>query len=121
VIVHMPLLAWHGGNTSTFHRDVIYVKGTKSDEDREVPIKWEGKKLFTELVSVAKQNDHNYQFTNTKTKRHHAHQKRVEHGPSKSGNCEPAFPRSTPHVRNASGGQRRFDRGGLEGHGSQVD
>jgi hypothetical protein len=59
-------------------------------------------RIENEKVSVAKQNDHNYQFTNTKTKRHHAHQKRVEHGLSKSGNCEPAFPRSTPHVRNGA-------------------
>jgi integrase len=55
-----------------FHRDVIYVKGTKSDEDREVPINGTARKLLTELISAAKQNDHEYLFTNPKTKRHHA-------------------------------------------------
>lgn len=55
-----------------FHRDVIYVKGTKSDEDREVPINGTARKLLTELVAVAKQDDHEYLFTNPKTKRHHA-------------------------------------------------
>jgi integrase len=54
------------------HRDVIYVKGTKSDEDREVPINRTARNLLTELVSVAKQNDHEYLFTNPKTKRYHA-------------------------------------------------
>ena len=55
-----------------FHRDVIHVKGTKSDEDREVPINGTARKLLTELVGVAKQKDHEYLFTNPKTNRHHA-------------------------------------------------
>ena len=54
-----------------FHRGVIYVKATKSDEDREVPINNTARNLLTELVSVAKRNDHEYLFTNPKTKRHH--------------------------------------------------
>jgi len=50
-----------------FHRRVIYVKGTKSDEDREVPINNTVRNLLTELVFGAKQNDHEYLFTNPKT------------------------------------------------------
>ena len=51
---------------------MIYVKGTKSDEDREVPINGTARKLLTELVGVAKQNGHEYLFTNSKTKRYYA-------------------------------------------------
>ena len=51
-----------------FHRDVIYVKGTKSDEDREVPINGTARKLLTELVGVAKQNGHEYLFTLSATR-----------------------------------------------------
>ena len=54
-----------------FHRVVIYVKGTKSDEDRDVPINGTARKLLTELIAVAEQNGHEYLFTNPKTKRHH--------------------------------------------------
>ncbi len=87
------------------HRNVIYVKGTKSDEDREVPLNGTARKLLTELVFVAKQNHHEYLFTNPKTKApRRVHQKRVEHCLSKSGIANLRFHESTPHVRNASSG-----------------
>ena len=54
-----------------FHRVVIYLKGTKSDEDREVPINSTARKLLTELVAEAEQKGHEYLFTNPKPKRHH--------------------------------------------------
>jgi integrase len=105
-----------------FHRDVIYMKGTKSDEDREVPINGTARELLTELVGVAKQNGHEYLFTNPKTRRHHACIKNAWNTACrKAAISNFAFSRSTPHVRNASSRQRRFDRGGSEGHGSQVD
>jgi integrase len=41
-----------------YHRGVIYLKETKSDEDREVPINNTARNLLTKLVSAANLNDH---------------------------------------------------------------
>jgi integrase len=52
-----------------FHRDVIYVKRTKTDEDREVPLNDTSRELLLELVATAKQRGYLHLFTNPKTKR----------------------------------------------------
>jgi integrase len=74
-----------------FHRDVIYVKRTKSDEDRDVPINGAARKLLAELLAVAEQNGYDYLFTNPKTKRYHACIKNAWKTVSKGRNHEPAF------------------------------
>jgi integrase len=52
-----------------FHRDVIYVKRTKTDEDREVPLNDTSRELLSGLVAKAKQNRYRFLFTNPKTKK----------------------------------------------------
>ena len=39
-----------------FHRDVLYVKRTKNDEDREVPMNDVSRELLSELVLRATRN-----------------------------------------------------------------
>ena len=51
------------------HRDVIYVKRTKTDEDREVPMNEVSRALLSGLILRATQTNHSYLFTNPKTKR----------------------------------------------------
>ena len=51
-----------------FHRDVIYVKRTKTDEDREVPLNDTSRNLLQRLVSQAKEKRQDYLFTNPLTK-----------------------------------------------------
>lgn len=50
-----------------FHRDVLHVKGTKTDEDREVPLNDVTRRLLGELVSVARGQDTEHVFTNPHT------------------------------------------------------
>jgi integrase len=50
-----------------FYRDVIYIKKTKTDEDREVPLNSTSRSLLNELVSKAEQNSQQHLFTNPKT------------------------------------------------------
>lgn len=51
-----------------FHRDVLYIKGTKTDEDREVPLNNVSRELLAKLVTRAQRQDDRYLFTNPKTK-----------------------------------------------------
>jgi integrase len=50
-----------------FYRDVIYIKKTKTDEDREVPLNSTSRTLLNELVLKAEQNKKQYLFMNPKT------------------------------------------------------
>jgi len=50
-----------------FYRDVIYIKKTKTDEDREVPLNFTSRNLLKELVSKAEQNDRQSLFINPQT------------------------------------------------------
>ena len=52
-----------------FHRDVMYVKRTKTDEDREVPLNDTSRQLLSNLATDAKQKGYKYLFTNPKTKK----------------------------------------------------
>jgi integrase len=51
-----------------FHRDVLYIKGTKTDEDRDVPLNNVSRELLATLVSKAKRQNDEYLLTNPKTK-----------------------------------------------------
>jgi len=50
-----------------FHRGVLHIKQTKTDEDREVPLNDTARALLHELVDQAKQKKKVYLFTNPKT------------------------------------------------------
>ncbi|MFP5260880.1 MAG: tyrosine-type recombinase/integrase [Blastocatellia bacterium] len=50
-----------------FHRDVIYVKETKTDEDREVPMNITVRELMRKLVDQSHERENEYLFTNPKT------------------------------------------------------
>ena len=50
-----------------FHRDVIYVRETKTDEDREVPMNNTARELMKKLVDQSQDNGYEYLFTNSKT------------------------------------------------------
>lgn len=50
-----------------FHRNVIYVRETKTDEDREVPMNNTSRELLRELVAQAREQDYDFLFTNTQT------------------------------------------------------
>jgi len=50
-----------------FHRDVIYVKETKTDEDREVPMNNTVRELMKKLVDQSNKRGCEYIFTNPKT------------------------------------------------------
>ncbi|MGH9825804.1 MAG: tyrosine-type recombinase/integrase, partial [Blastocatellia bacterium] len=50
-----------------FHRDVLYIKGTKTDEDREVPLNDVTRQLLTKLVMRAQGQGDDYVFTNPRT------------------------------------------------------
>jgi integrase len=51
-----------------FHRDVLYIKGTKTDEDREVPLNDVSRQLLTGLVGQARELGNGHVFTNPQTK-----------------------------------------------------
>lgn len=51
--------------------DIIHVKGTKTDEDREVPLNDTARELLIELVTVARRKGHRYIFTNPDTGSHY--------------------------------------------------
>ena len=51
-----------------FHRDVLYIKATKTDEDREVPLNDVTRQLLTDLVGRAQEHNNEYVFTNPPTK-----------------------------------------------------
>lgn len=50
-----------------FHRDVVYVKKTKTDEDREVPMNNTTRALMAELIKHARERGNQYLFTNAET------------------------------------------------------
>ena len=50
-----------------FHRDVLYIKATKTDEDREVPLNDVSRELLRPLVAEAQSRGHSYIFTNPQT------------------------------------------------------
>src|SRR5262245_49757989 len=50
-----------------FHRDVLYVKGTKTDEDREVPLNDVTRGLLSGLVAASSAKGYSHVFTNPKT------------------------------------------------------
>ena len=50
-----------------FHRDVIYVRETKTDEDREVPMNNTVRELMKTLVDQSSNRGYEYLFTNPKT------------------------------------------------------
>ena len=50
------------------HRDVLYIKATKTDEDREVPLNDVTRQLLTDLISRAEERGEEYVFTNPQTK-----------------------------------------------------
>lgn len=50
-----------------FHRDVLYIKATKTDEDREVPLNDITRRLLTDLVTRAQDRGNGYIFTNPRT------------------------------------------------------
>lgn len=50
-----------------FHRDVVYVKKTKTNEDREVPMNNTTRALMVELVEQARERGNQYLFTNAET------------------------------------------------------
>src|SRR5262249_51781077 len=52
-----------------FHRDVLYVKGTKTDEDREVPLNQVTRQLLGDLVTLAKEHGNSHVLTNPQTNR----------------------------------------------------
>jgi len=51
-----------------FHRDVLHIKATKTDEDREVPLNDVTRQLLTHLVGRAQERGNEYVFTNPQTK-----------------------------------------------------
>jgi integrase len=51
-----------------FHRDVIHIKGTKTDEDREVPLNDVSRELLAKLFSKAREQGGEYLLTNPQTK-----------------------------------------------------
>jgi integrase len=50
-----------------FHRDVLYIKATKTDEDREVPLNDVSRQLLTGLVAGARDRGKDYVFTNPRS------------------------------------------------------
>jgi integrase len=50
-----------------FHRDVLYIKGTKTDEDREVPLNDVTRQLLTGLVDRSQESDNEHVFINPRT------------------------------------------------------
>ena len=50
-----------------FHRDMIYVRETKTDEDREVPMNNTVRELLGQLVAQVRKKSDEYLFTNPKT------------------------------------------------------
>lgn len=50
-----------------FHRDVLYIKGTKTDEDREVPLNNMSRGLLAKLVHKAQELGSEYLLTNPQT------------------------------------------------------
>lgn len=51
-----------------FHRDVLYIKSTKTDEDREVPLNSVSRELLAKLFSRAQRQGDEYLLTNSQTK-----------------------------------------------------
>lgn len=51
-----------------FHRDVLYIKSTKTDEDREVPLNNMTRQLLAGLVGRAQERGNEQVFTNPQTK-----------------------------------------------------
>ena len=49
-----------------FHRDVLYIKHTKTDEDREVPLNDTARELLRELIQTRRKGG-DFVFTNPKT------------------------------------------------------
>ena len=45
-----------------FYRDVLYIKGIKTDEDREVPLNCVSRGLQSKLVSKAQEQGGNYLY-----------------------------------------------------------
>lgn len=50
-----------------FHRDVLYITATKTDEDREVPLNDVTRRLLTQLVAGARDQGNEYVFTNPRS------------------------------------------------------
>lgn len=50
------------------HRDVVYIKGTKNDEDREVPLNDVSRGLLIKLLASCQGEGYEYLFTNPVTK-----------------------------------------------------
>jgi integrase len=104
-----------------FHRDVLYIKHTKTDEDREVPLNDTARELLRELMQSDRKGGE-FLFTNPKTGTRYTSIKTAWLTACRNARAlQPSLSRSASHFWNESGRRWSTAAGDQGCDGTQVN